>query len=132
MLFRTCMLKGIYQAESLKPPKWWRGGASGVAELRDPSDSGRDWGRWSGCGLRTTTEPRTKVRAARAREHAAREVPGPALCHLGSPGAGARHRPRAETGGEDPEDDGPPRCQSLKTTTTEQQRIGKEALPHED
>ncbi|KAJ1217195.1 hypothetical protein NDU88_004790 [Pleurodeles waltl] len=31
--------------------------------------------------------------AARAREHAARGVPGPAICHLGSPSAGGPHCP---------------------------------------
>ncbi|KAJ1156165.1 hypothetical protein NDU88_008889 [Pleurodeles waltl] len=71
--------------------------------------------------------------AARAREHAARGVPRPALCRLGSPGAGAPHCPLVwRGGGEDPEGDEPPRRQGLKTTATERQRIGKEALSHED
>ncbi|KAJ1100888.1 hypothetical protein NDU88_005963 [Pleurodeles waltl] len=58
-------------------------------------------------------------------------VPGPALCHLGSPGAGARTAP-SDGGGADPGGGEPLQRQGLKTTVAERWRIGKEALYHKD
>ncbi|KAJ1172625.1 hypothetical protein NDU88_004469 [Pleurodeles waltl] len=115
------------------PPGWWREGDSGLAKLRDPSDGSRVRRRGSECGIRTSAEPRTKVRRRT----------GPGACREGGAGIGplpprlprcwgTALPPRAGRGGGDPEDDGPPWNLGLKTTTTEQKSTSKEALSHED
>ncbi|KAJ1139805.1 hypothetical protein NDU88_006169 [Pleurodeles waltl] len=73
--------------------------AYGVADLRDTSDSGCDQERWSGCGLQTSAEPRTKERlelGTRWESGVATAVgcpDQPTFYHLGSPGAETLHCP---------------------------------------
>ncbi|KAJ1165108.1 hypothetical protein NDU88_005537 [Pleurodeles waltl] len=121
-----------------------------VSDLRGGLPGGGEEGppEWRSCGTQATAavtgdagvdaasgpprSRRLRCGAVRARKHAARggARTGPLPPRL--PGCwGAALPPRAEKGG-DPEGNEPPRFWGLKTTATEQQCIGKEALSHED